>query len=674
MNLCRGMKLQPAMVALAVLFGAAMAKPQAVREDIRPILSQSLQSPEVVTFQLQQFLMGRVPRLSVPSTAQRWTVEARQIRTRVLDNVAFHGWPQAWVHSAPHFQDLGTLPSSKGYQLHKLRYEIVPGFYSTALLYEPDPLKGRVPAVLDVMGHFPEQGNKIEFEQKLCINQALKGMIALNPEWLDMGEMRRAGNEHWFAAHLDLVGMNGLGLFYLAMRRGLDYLAADPNVDPGRIGVTGLSGGGWETIVLSSLDPRVLVSIPVAGYATLQGRLERLPGEPGDFEQNATDFLVGQDYDTLTAMRAPRPTLLIFNAEDNCCFRAPLVKPYVFDAVKPFFALYGEASAFQFHQNTNISAHNYGLDDREHAYQFLIDHFHLSAPAAEVPAGQDIKTFDELRAGVPVDNLTILGLAKKIAGELTWPAAPSGPADHVKWVAAQRAKLREVVRYNPIRVAHPWPEDNTYHNQVESLSYRFEMTNGLPATGVWLKQVHTAAHAPLVIVLNDGGKKAAASAVIDRAPEVADLLDRGEQVLVTDVLFFGDDAPSIPGYYFTEMLGATGERPLGMQAAQVAALARWAQSKWSPSEIRLETSGIRSQLIALVAAALEPRLFSSVANYRGMRSLSYLLQKPVTYEQAPDLFCLDLYKDFDIPQLEVLAQPTRIVSAHAIAGRPAGGE
>jgi dienelactone hydrolase len=654
------------LLVISTLMAAAILKAQAVPDDIRPILSQTLQSRKVTTFQLQQFLIRRAPKLPSPSGAAQWTREAETISHHLLRDVIFHGWPEEWVNSHPEFQDLGSVPAGRGYQLHKLRYEIVPGFYTTALLYEPLPLKGRVPAVLDVMGHFPTQGNKIEFEQKFCINQALKGMIALNPEWLGMGELNVPGNAHWFAAHLDLVGMNGVGLFYLAMRRALDYLAQNPNVDPRRIGVTGLSGGGWQTIVLSSLDPRVLVSIPVAGYTTLPGRAERLPGEPGDIEQNATDLLVGQGYATLTAMRAPRPTLLIYNAEDNCCFRAPLVKPYVFDPIREFFGLYGKEDAFQFHQNTEISAHNYGLDNREQAYGFLVKYFHLPAGAAEIPVGRDIKTYDQLRVGVPGDNLTILGLARKAARELTRQAVPTGPAAGVEWSTQQRAKLREVVRYHAVAVSGAWPEYDTYHNQVESISYRFEFNDGLGATGVWLKDVPTQSHAPMTIVLNDGGRKAAATQLWDRAPEVADCMERGQQVLALDLLFTGDSAPSQPAELFTEMLAATGERPLGMEAAQLIELGRWAQTKWGPRAIRVETTGIRTQVISLIAASLEPHLFSEIENYGGMQSLAYLLDKPVPYEAAPDLFCLDLYKDFDLGQLRTLASPTQVIEIHGV--------
>jgi hypothetical protein len=98
-----------------------------------------------------------------------------------------------------------------------------------------------------------------------------------------------------------------------------------------------------------------------------------------------------------------------------------------------------------------------------------------------------------------------------------------------------------------------------------------------------------------------------------------------------------------------------------MQAAQLTALARWAETYWKAPRIRLEATGMRSQVAALVAAALEPRLFSEIEIHSGMRSLSYLFDQPVTYSEAPELFCLDFYRDFDIDRLAALASPTKIV-------------
>ena len=54
-------------------------------------------------------------------------------------------------------------------------------------------------------------------------------MLALNLEWFAFGELKDEENGHWFGAHLDLVGTHHLGLFYLAMRKGVDYLYEHAN-------------------------------------------------------------------------------------------------------------------------------------------------------------------------------------------------------------------------------------------------------------------------------------------------------------------------------------------------------------------------------------------------------------------------------------------------------------
>ena len=516
------------LLALAILMSTATARAHADPEIVQPILSKQLQSPAVVTYQLQKVLEGKVPPLVVPANADQWTAETQRIRRHLLDDVIFHGWLQEWLRSVPHFEDLGYLPSGKGY---KLRYAIVPGFYSTALLYEPENMLGKVPAVLNVMEHFIPAGNKEEFQQALCINHALNGMIALNLEWIGMGELNTRFNDHWFASQLDLVGMNGVGLFYLAMR-------------------------------------------------------------------------------------APRPTLLIYNAEDDCCYRAPLVRPYVFDPVIPFHKLYGKDDAFQYYQSTLISAHNYGLEDRTQAYSIFIRQFHLTADSAAIPVGQYVKTFDELRGGIPLDNLTILGLARKMSGQLSRPPIPVDSAGLKVWSDAQKEKLRDV---------------------------------------------QTSDRAPLTIVINDKGKKGAATEVWDQAPEVANRIERGEQLLALDLMGMGVASPDQPAELFAEMLAATGERPLGMEAAQLIGVSRWAQDAWAPSQIRLEGTGICSQVISLTVSALEPRLFSQVELYGGMHSLSYLLEEPVEYKDAPDLFCLDLYTKFELDRMKALAGPTEVI-------------
>jgi hypothetical protein len=469
-------------------------------------------------------------------------------------------------------------------------------------------------------------------------------------EWLGFGELTHPENVHWYAGHLDLVGANGVGIFYLTVRRALDYLYQHPSVDQRRIGMTGLSGGGWQTILLSSLDERIAAAVPVAGYGPHAYKLSR-NGEIGDLEQNPTDLFASVDYTHLTAMLAPRPALLIYNAEDSCCWRAALVKPLLFDPVAPFYRLLGRPEQFGWHENMDPADHNYQLDNRMQSYRFFANQFDLPKVEREIPVADQVKSVEELTVGVPKDNFTILGLARKLAAGRN---QQSGDA----------ALLKSTLRFEPMKIHRAWPKANFKHGGVESISYRFEFEGGLSATGVWIKAMDAPANAPATLVLHDSGKKAAAL-------EASNRVNRGQQVLVADLLFTGDMIPSDPGGArgFTQMLATTGYRPLGVETAQLLALSHWLAGLAGNPAVGLESTGIRSQVVSLAAAALDPKAFSAVTIHEGMRSLSHLLDAPVEYRAAPDLFCLNLYRDFDVNRLAALSAPVKIAQTYAPAGK-----
>jgi len=74
-----------------------------------------------------------------------------------------------------------------------------------------------------------------------------------------------------------------------------DLLLSLDHADRHRVAVAGLSGGGWQTIYLSALDPRVTLANPVAGYSDFRARARNL-GDMGDSEQAPCDMATVADW------------------------------------------------------------------------------------------------------------------------------------------------------------------------------------------------------------------------------------------------------------------------------------------------------------------------------------------------------------------------------------------
>ena len=156
------------------------------------------------------------------------------------------------------------------------------------------------------------------------------------------------------------------------MSRGLDILLALPEADPARVAVSGLSGGGWQTIFISSLDTRVTLANPVAGYSSFRTRARNF-SDLGDSEQTPSDLATVVDYAHLTAMLAPRGALLTYNAKDNCCFATGHALQPLLDAAGPVFKLFKADAKLRWHNNHVPGTHNFEQENREVLYRMLGD-------------------------------------------------------------------------------------------------------------------------------------------------------------------------------------------------------------------------------------------------------------------------------------------------------------
>ncbi len=107
-------------------------------------------------------------------------------------------------------------------------------------------------------------------------------------------------------------------------------------------------------------------------------------------------------------------------------------------------------------------------------------------------------------------------------------------------------------------------------------------------------------------------------------------------------------------WLFAILMAALGERPLGIQASQVVGTAKWLQSRHAGS-VEIFADGPRTGLVALVAAALEPKAIAGVTIRNGMRSLKEIIEKDLSADKTPELFCFGLLETFDIDLLSALA-------------------
>ncbi|MBN1669435.1 MAG: acetylxylan esterase [Kiritimatiellae bacterium] len=596
---------------------------------------------------MNAYFREKLPKIRYPANPAEWRRRTAAIRRDLLAKVYLRGHQRGILKAPPKVQWRGVIETGKGYRIRKLRYEGYPGMWIPALLYEPAGLKGKVPAVLNVNGHHAG-GKAMPYKQVRCINLAKRGMLALNTEFVGMGELQGCGL-HMQQGHIDLCGVAGVGVMVLAMKRGLDVLLAHRHADPERVAMTGLSGGGWQTAVLSALDERIRAVIPVSGHSPIWHRATVRPQDHGDLEQTPVDLCTVADYDTLTAMFAPRPALLVHSVNDSI-FRPEFMRPALFKPARRVYGCLGVKDRIQFYANEDPGTHNYEKDIREQLYVFLKDAWGLDMPTADIPCDGEIFSEWDLAVGLPPDNPTFVTIAADLANGL--PKRRSSL--HTR--AQDRERLAKVLRLPPayavrarmagkprrsggVRVAHV---------VLGMDRWRVPVTEFRPAR----------AGIPTLVISGAGRAKAGAA--------VKAALRQRRRVFAADLFAFGEQviAGGERHYLFMECVAAAGDRPLGLCVAQLLALLGWVRSRAGAARVDIVAEGLSAGLAALCAAALRPkgigRIQADVPD-----TLRRLIDRQVSYVAEPVAFCFGLFEQFDIRDLVALSDPVEL----EIAGR-----
>ena len=293
----------------------------------------------------------------VPTFAsfESWLKEAHWARQHILFSTGL------WPHMDR--SDLPTVLSDPqvedGYHYRSVLLETYPGFFLTGTLYYPES-PTRLPGILSPHGHWSagrfEDTDRASVPGR-AISLARQGYVVFSYSMIGYNETTDLFPHRFDKAQYQLWGFSAMGLQLWNSLHALDFLSQLPEVDPTRIGMTGASGGGTQTFLLTAIDQRIKVAAPVNMIsAHFQG---------GCICENAPLLRHTLNNVIVGTLAAPRPMLLISTSGD-WTVNTPEVE---FPAIQKVYAMFGGEDRIA---NVHLGfPHNYNQQSREAMYAWF---------------------------------------------------------------------------------------------------------------------------------------------------------------------------------------------------------------------------------------------------------------------------------------------------------------
>lgn len=592
-----------------------------------------------------------------PNSPAEWDARAAKLRADLL--AAWGGFPAEKCPLDP--QDHGELPRD-GYTVKKVSFQTRPGVRMPANLYLPDGA-GKRAAILMVHGHW--KGAKQDpVVQARCIGAAKLGFVVLCVDAFGAGERAvgtALGEYHGdtTAATLLPVGLPLSGLQVYENMRAVDYLQTLPQVDGAKIGITGASGGGNQTMYAGAYDTRFKAVVPVCSVGNYQAYLgaacclcEVVPGALTFTEEGAVLGLV-----------APRALMVVNATRDAPQFSVDEARRSLAFA-RPVFDLFRKGGSVR--HAVFDSGHDYSKAMREEMYGWMALHLRGEGDGTPIPEPA-FKTEDPeaLRCWPgdtrPKDYVTIPRFAAAEAKKaLAAHAVPDAQVNWTAWADQRRKTLVEKVLGGPppggpVLFAPPFEGWGGFEPEPGAgAGAAYEPTVGAPE--VPMKR--------LVVVVGLDGRGGGPSKLLPPLRTAGTYLVRLEPRGTGPDAPKGDRVGRSPDHNSAEWGLWLGRPLLGQWAVDVKRLLDLIQEREGklPPEVVVVGEG-PAGLVALTAAATDPRITKVAA----VGTLASFVTDAPYQNQRLGTFAPGILRDVgDVAHLAALASPRRVVIAGGV--------
>ncbi len=462
------------MLALALSVASSAVGAEAPTPEMLRVLAQRAEGPRItpyLAYQIERaWAFDATRRARFARVANEGDLRALQDELRGKALRIIGGLPET---KTPLNARVAGSIAMDGYRIDKLVYESLPGIHVTALVYVPGGPAANRPAVLLACGHSP-LGKAYAAYQEIAVRLVRRGYVVLC--WDPVGQGERS--QFWDAARgrsrynlvcgehavlgnfATIAGTSLVRYMVWDGMRAVDYLVSRADVDAARIAITGTSGGGFQSLWIGALDPRIAVILPSCFPTSLPMRMaNRIFEDPDSDPEQDPPGLVSQgvDHAGLLLLGYPRPlhvsaaVLDFFPIEGT---RAAMRE------VEAFYRRFGHGDRVALSQGYH--KHQYSAENQASAFAFLDRSFGRPPAAAlhdaktlppealrATPSGQvrvdlagrsllDVIREDTRARPAPAKTIAAI-YAEGNAGVRDWPIRPftgAPPRAAIGWEAA----------------------------------------------------------------------------------------------------------------------------------------------------------------------------------------------------------------------------------------------